>query len=627
MSTRAALKLLLLTLAVALVLPMAASAAYEIEYEPQLIWGITGTDPSEFDLPRGVAVDKWGNVFVADSDNYRIQQFDSDGNFIRQWGTLGPGAGQFQDLRDVAVDRWGNIYATDGVKKTVQRFNPIGAFSDETALGVQAGDLAVALDGTVHVVETGVAVRRWSASGDYLGITYVPGPEEGIGISQDGDVYVASDQNNPSVTTGGNRIYRYSPTGTLLTSWGATGTAPGQFNRPYGVSVDGAGRVFIADCENSRGQVFDAGGASLSVLATTSPIWGIDYPYAIAAGFDRTVWMAGTLNDKIVRWDAAQAPSAITTGIAGADRIETAIAASRKAYPDGADTVIVATSQNWPDALGGAALAGVTKAPILLTSPDVLPTEVADEISRLGATSAYILGGESAVGATVYAQLDALMILHEPVRLGGADRYATANLIAEEAVSLKSSTYDGTAFIVTGQNFADALSVSPVAAANGWPIYLTRPTELPPTVLAAMVANGVTHGYIVGGDSAVSAAIEDGLNADFEVVPGVDMFMRYEGATRYETSAVFAEAAWDGMGLLFSRPALATGQNYPDALAGGVLQGSDYCPLLLTPSTALDADIEAVIAKHSDEIYEMRFLGGTSALSSGVRADVTELLP
>lgn len=624
MSKNSVFKWLLLALAAALVLPVTASAADPLGFAPDLSWGSTGVQDGQFEAARGIAVDKWGNVFVADNDNNRVQRFNRFGDYLQKWGTYGSAPGQFQGVGRVAVDRWGNIYATDETLRTVQRFNPLGQHSATIDTGAPVRGIAVDLDGTLYVGRPWNDIAVYDAAGVLKRTVDPVGPAEGFGLSQDGDLYVCTEQAAGPFQLDTNKILHYSKTGTYLGSWGATGTAAGQFNRPYGVSVDGAGRVFTVEAAGRRVQVFESDGAPISILTSTTP-FALSNPWAIAAGFDRAFYICDPGSNKILKWTGT--PSADTTGIAGADRVLTAIEASQKAYPDGAATVIVATSQNWPDALGGAALAGVAKAPMLLTPKDALPSAVEDEIARLGATTAYILGGEGAVSSDVYDQLDTLMILHAPVRLGGADRYATANLIAEEAVSLKSATYDGTAFVVTGQNFADALSVSPVAAANGWPIYLTRPTEMPPTVLAAMVGNGVTHGYIVGGNNAVSAAIENGLNADFEVMPGVHMFMRYEGATRYETSAVFAEAAWDGMGLLFSRPAIATGQNYPDALAGGVLQGSDYCPLLLTPSTSLDPDIEALIEKHSNEIYEMRFLGGTSALSTGVRSAVTEALP
>jgi len=617
-------KWLLVAVTAALVLPVTASAADPLGFAPDIVWGSTGVMDGQFQSVRGVAVDKWGNVFVADNDNNRIQKFNRFGDYLQKWGTYGSAPGQFQDVSRVAVDRWGNIYATDEALRTVQRFNPLGQYSETIDAGAQVRGVAVDLDGTLYVGRPWDDIAVYDSAGVLLRTVDPVGPAEGFGLSQDGDLYVSTEQAAMAYQVDLNKILHYSKSGTYLGSWGATGTAAGQFDRPYGVSVDGAGRVFTVEAVGRRVQVFESDGTPISILTSTTP-FALSNPWSIAAGFDRTFYVADQGANKILKWTGT--PSAVTTGIAGADRVLTAIEASQRAYPDGAATVVVATSQNWPDALGGAALAGVAKAPMLLTPKDALPSAVEDEIARLGATTVYILGGENAVSSDVYDQLDALMILHEPVRLGGADRYATANLIAEEAVSLKSATYDGTAFVVTGQNFADALSVSPVAAANGWPIYLTRPTELPPTVLAAMVGNGVTHGYIVGGSNAVSAGVADGLNADFEVMPGVDMFMRYEGVNRYETSAVFAEAAWDGMGMLFSRPAIATGQNYPDALAGGVLQGSDYCPLLLTPSASLDPDIEALIEKHADEIYELRFLGGTSALSTGVRSAVTGLLP
>ncbi len=100
--------------------------------------------------------------------------------------------------------------------------------------------------------------------------------------------------------------------------------------------------------------------------------------------------------------------------VAGANRIETAIQASQKAYPDeldpfGRQTVVIATSVNWPDALGGAALASTVEGPILLTPPDSLPTSVRDEIVRLRAARAIILGGTGAVSQHVEDQLNAML--------------------------------------------------------------------------------------------------------------------------------------------------------------------------------------------------------------------------
>ncbi|MDP2232889.1 MAG: cell wall-binding repeat-containing protein, partial [Actinomycetota bacterium] len=95
--------------------------------------------------------------------------------------------------------------------------------------------------------------------------------------------------------------------------------------------------------------------------------------------------------------------------IAGADRYLTAIANSKMAYRGGADAVVIATGTNWPDALGGSALAGALDGPLLLTTTSDLPDAVAAEIRRLGATKAYVLGGPGAVGPGVEVELKSML--------------------------------------------------------------------------------------------------------------------------------------------------------------------------------------------------------------------------
>jgi len=97
------------------------------------------------------------------------------------------------------------------------------------------------------------------------------------------------------------------------------------------------------------------------------------------------------------------------------------------------------------------------------------------------------------------------------------------------------------------------------------------------------------------------------------------------GANRYETALAVANLAmthayrWDGL-------AIATGQNFPDALAGGVLQGRSISVLLLTPSTSLNVSVKAALTANKATIFEVRFLGGPTAISPGVRAAVIDAL-
>ena len=70
-------------------------------------WGTDGFGPGQFDSPAGVAVDRAGNVYVADSSNNRVQKFSSTGGFIRQWGSMGDGL--LRGPTDVALDPQGNV--------------------------------------------------------------------------------------------------------------------------------------------------------------------------------------------------------------------------------------------------------------------------------------------------------------------------------------------------------------------------------------------------------------------------------------------------------------------------------------------------------------------------------------
>ena len=94
--------------------------------------------------------------------------------------------------------------------------------------------------------------------------------------------------------------------------------------------------------------------------------------------------------------------------IEGANRYDTAIAAVEKAFPDGADTVVIAWGRNFPDALGGAALCGAYDAPLLLTEKDYIPDSVRAEITNLGATHAIIIGSNSVVSDAVQTDLAGL---------------------------------------------------------------------------------------------------------------------------------------------------------------------------------------------------------------------------
>lgn len=310
----------------------------------------------------------------------------------------------------------------------------------------------------------------------------------------------------------------------------------------------------------------------------------------------------------------------VHTRVEGADRIGTSIAASKKTFPSGAGTVLIATSVNWPDSLGGSSLAGVVNGPILLSPPTGLPTSVTAEITRLGASKAYVLGGTAAVPANVYNALVAKLGAANVTRIGGADRYETANLVGAQTAALMGGSFGRTAFVATGLDFPNALSASPIADAKGWPIYLAPSGGLTTGTLSAMQTAGITRAIVLGGQSQVSSATQAALGAAGMTTE------RISGSDRYSTGVAIASFGVEQAGLKWDGLGLATGERFPDALCGGPLCGERGTVMLLTPISSLSPYTADALTAHRDEISEVCYLGGNMAISPAVRSAITNLL-
>ncbi|MDP3631143.1 MAG: cell wall-binding repeat-containing protein [Actinomycetota bacterium] len=360
-------------------------------------------------------------------------------------------------------------------------------------------------------------------------------------------------------------------------------------------------------------------GASVTIAAPVieSGIWG-----CTAAGRPGT-W---ALQQAVPAPTPAPTPAPVDdsrnvaqTAVQGADRYATNVAISQAAYPNGADTVVIATGANWPDALGGATLANAVDAPILLTTANQLPPVVLAEIRRLGATKAIILGGTSAVGTSVESVLRRELATVE--RIAGGNRYQTAGAIAKASVARLGAAYDGTVLLATGGSFADALAASPMAAAKGWPILLVGPKGLA-GVQATLNDIGANKVVILGGAGAIGASVHAALVVRY----GSSNVARIAGGNRYATSVAIATWAVANAGLDWNRVAMATGANFPDALSGGVLQAQEGSVLLLTTGASLNSDAKSCLALNRAGITAVKYLGGPSALTRGVRTAVMSAL-
>lgn len=287
--------------------------------------------------------------------------------------------------------------------------------------------------------------------------------------------------------------------------------------------------------------------------------------------------------------------------ISGADRFQVAVEISKAAFAS-STTVYIATGLNYPDALSAGPAAGVAGAPLLLTQTDELPAAVAAEITRLGATSAVVVGGPASVSPSVVEQLEDLVGDGNVTRLSGADRYAASRNIVDYAFTDVDSIY-----ITTGRNFPDALSAGAAGASSGTPVLLVDglATSLDAPTLALIASLTPDSIQIAGGPASVSPQIQAQLQSLYTVT-------RHSGLDRYHASTTINEAAFEHATHAF----LATGLKFPDALAGSSLAATLDAPLYVVPTDCVPG---AVVSQfHRMGVGQVTLLGGPASLTTAV---------
>lgn len=266
---------------------------------------------------------------------------------------------------------------------------------------------------------------------------------------------------------------------------------------------------------------------------------------------------------------------------AGNNRYSTAVEIS-KANTQESDFVIIASGTSYADALAAVPLADSIKAPILLSSKTSLDAGTIAEIQRRKAAYALIIGGTGVVSANVENQLKTIGVTS--ARVAGKDRFETSAKIAILMESM-TKTAKNTAFFVYYNDFADALSVSSIAAAGRLPILYIRGTgeidQYTKSYLASREEK-LKYAIIIGGPKLISENAEKNLKAYSETQP------RIYGSNRYMTNLYVNQVFSD----MTSAPCLATGTAFPDALAGGVYAAANRSPIYLVPPTLTDEQVE-----------------------------------
>lgn len=298
---------------------------------------------------------------------------------------------------------------------------------------------------------------------------------------------------------------------------------------------------------------------------------------------------------------------------AGKNRFATAAEISKNSFKS-ADNVVLAYGLDSADALAGVTLAAKLKAPLLLTNKDKLPSETVEEIKRLGAKNVTILGGTGAISDDVKAELEKSGIKTQ--RLAGKSRFGTAAAIAEKLGSEPSEV-----FFVYAFNYPDALSASAVAAIKGAPIvYLKTNGEIDDDTAKYLesIKGKVKKAYVIGGDGVISddmmkkAGDALGLEAGKTVT-------RVAGKNRFATCIAVNDTFKDV--LTGKAVSVATGSDFPDALAGGVFAAMNKTPLFLA-GKSLDADQTKYLTdKKANGVF---VFGGTGAVSDDLAQQIAK---
>ncbi len=186
----------------------------------------------------GVAVDSKDNVYLMTRQESRVIVYDRRGKFLRSWG---------EDVftprtHGICVGPDGMVYTVDDGDHTVRRFTPEGKQLLVIGTPGKASDTGYNGKDILSILRGGPPFNR---------------PTD-VAVAAGGEIYVCDGYGNA-------RVHRFAADGTLLRSWGEPGTGPGQFMLPHAVGISPDGRLFVADRENDRIQIFSLDGDLLDI--------------------------------------------------------------------------------------------------------------------------------------------------------------------------------------------------------------------------------------------------------------------------------------------------------------------------------------------------------------------------
>ncbi|MFL5901433.1 MAG: 6-bladed beta-propeller [Solirubrobacterales bacterium] len=293
----------------------------------EFAFGEEGPSNGQFKQPNlGIATDSEGNIWVTDTENNRVEEFNSKGEYLSQFGKEGAGNGEFNSPKGLAIDSSDNIWVVDSGNNRVQEFNSKGEYllkfgEKGSGNGQFNSPSGIAFDFSNRpiIVDTGNnRVEKFNSKGEFLAQVGKEGTGDaefssptGIAIDPSARLWVTD--------TGNNRIQRFNAsTFNYISQFGKKGTGNGEFNNPTGLASDFQERLWVVDSGNNRAQKFSVttehAGEYLDQVGKegTGPGQFIE-PTGIVAPAAQKLLILDTGNDRVQKWTVkAEAPTANT---------------------------------------------------------------------------------------------------------------------------------------------------------------------------------------------------------------------------------------------------------------------------------------------------------------------------
>jgi RHS repeat-associated protein len=276
--------------------------------------GSYGSGNGQLNSPEGVAMAANGDLWIADTNNHRVEELSPSGSYVTKFGSFGTGEGEFSEPKWVAVNSKGQVWVSDEANSTLQVFNENGEFvmkvgSKGSGNGQFERPLGVAIDShnnvwvadlehgrLVEFNEKGEHLRTAGSKGTGTGQLEDP---FGVAVDSHNDVWVADYESD--------RVEEYNEKGEYVRQFGSKGSGQGQFKEPKGIAISPAGNVLVIDTGNDRVQTFSPSGEYIDQFGGAGTGAGqVKEPRGIAINSSGDAYVADTANDRIQEWRPAK---------------------------------------------------------------------------------------------------------------------------------------------------------------------------------------------------------------------------------------------------------------------------------------------------------------------------------